>query len=301
MTDGALALSHLTSVAQGIVALSDEERKRHIRSDRWIAYTRAQTALDRLDELLLWPKKQRMPNLLMIGPTNNGKTMIIEKFRKSHPVRDRKGSDHALIPVLVVQVPCEPSVGRFYAMVLTALGAPIHPQSKIVDLEQLALNLLRAAKVQMLIIDELHNILAGRLPVRRALLNLLRFLGNELRIPIVAVGTREAYSAISTDDQLENRFEPHPLPCWEEGDDLLALLASFAAALPLKRSSPIATPDTARYILEKSGGTLGEIAQLLVAAAIEAVNSGEECINQRTLKLARYQSPGERRRSFERC
>ncbi len=37
-------------------------------------------------------------------------------------------------------------------------------------------------------------------------LNLIRFLGNQLRIPLVGVGTREAYLAIRSDDQLENRF-----------------------------------------------------------------------------------------------
>ena len=48
----------------------------------------------------------------------------------------------------------------------------------------------------MLVIDELHNILAGSPARQREFLALLRFLGNELRIPIVGVGTKEAYMAI---------------------------------------------------------------------------------------------------------
>lgn len=75
MKSKSVELSHLTQAAQDVAMLSDEERIRHIRSDRWIAYTRAHKALERLEELLTWPKKQRMPNLLMIGPTNNGKSM----------------------------------------------------------------------------------------------------------------------------------------------------------------------------------------------------------------------------------
>jgi hypothetical protein len=55
----------------------------------------------------------------------------------------------------------------------------------------------------MLVIDELHNVLAGRSDKRREFLNLIRFLGNQLRIPLVGVGTREAYLAIRSDDQLE--------------------------------------------------------------------------------------------------
>ena len=69
-------------------------------------------------------------------------------------------------------------------MILASLGAPINPRMRVVDLEQLTLRVLRTVQAQILIIDEVHNILAGTLHVRRALLNLLRFLGNELKIPI---------------------------------------------------------------------------------------------------------------------
>ncbi|GAA1633177.1 hypothetical protein GCM10009733_032640 [Nonomuraea maheshkhaliensis] len=55
------------------------------------------------------------------------------------------------------------------------------------ELEQLALRLLRQATVRMLVIDELHNVLAGRGDTRREFLP--RSLGNELKIPLVGVGT----------------------------------------------------------------------------------------------------------------
>ena len=292
-------LEHLADGAQKLAILENDQRIQNIRSDRWIAYTRAQLVIERLDTLLSWPRKHRMPNVLLTGPTNNGKTMIIEKFRKGHTIATRKGCDHELIPVVVAQMPCEPSVARFYAMVLTAVGAPINARMRVVDLEQLVLQLLRTVQAQILIIDEVHNILAGTSHVRRALLNLLRFLGNELRIPIVGVGTREAYLAIRSDDQLENRFEPLSLPRWHEGEELLALLESYSSTLPLRRPSAIATNAMSQYILERTGGTIGEMSKLLAAAAIEAVTTGEECINQRTLQLAKYQSPRERRRDFE--
>ena len=55
------------------------------------------------------------------------------------------------------------------------------------------------------IIDEIHNILAGSTHKQREFLNILRFLGNELQLPIVGVGIKDAYLAIRSDDQLENR------------------------------------------------------------------------------------------------
>ena len=49
------------------------------------------------------------------------------------------------------------------------------------------------------------------------------------------------------------------LPVWEANDDCCSLLASFAASLPLRRPSPIATLDMARYLLTRSEGTIGAV------------------------------------------
>lgn len=293
-------LSHLTLAAREVVMLPDEQRISYLRGDRWIGYTRAGAALQRLEELFVWPSKQRMPNMLIIGPTNNGKSMIIEKFRRQHTGEARGTRDHEVIPVLVVQMPSEPSVARFYGMLLAGLGAPMRKQARLVELEQIALHLLRTVQVRVLIIDELHNILGAKENVRRQFLNLIRFLGNELRIPIVGVGTRDAYLAIRSDPQLENRFEPMPLPVWEEGEELLKLLSSFCSMMPLKRRSSIATEEMSKYVLSRTDRTIGEIAKLLIAATLVAIETGEEAINQKTLGQADYKSPNERRQMFER-
>lgn len=293
-------LSHLHPGAQRIAMLPAEERVRHVRADRWIGYTRASDALTTLETLLDMPSKQRMPNLLLIGPTNNGKSMIIEKFRRDHPPVSHP--DREEIPVLTVQMPSDPAVTRFYTAVLAALGAPMRARApRLAELEQLVLRLLRSTGVRMLVIDELHNVLSGRESgARREFLNLLRFLGNELRVPLVGVGTREAYLAIRSDPQLENRFAPLTLPRWEPDDETCTLLASFAASFPLRRPSPIASQDMAAYLLTRSEGTIGELTSLLTDAAIAAIESGEESIDQRTLLLAPYEGPTERRRMFER-
>ena len=138
VTDGDLDLSHLHPAAQQIALLPADGRLRYARADRWIGYTRATEALDRLEALFAWPSRQRMPNLLLIGPTNNGKSMIIEKFRRSHPPVSHP--DREEIPVLAVQMPSDPSVGRFYTALLAATGrAAAAAAPRLADLEQLAL------------------------------------------------------------------------------------------------------------------------------------------------------------------
>ena len=205
-----------------------------------------------------------------------------------------------IIPVVTMQMPSDPSISRFYALLLTRLGVPLHGRRKVIDLEGMALRVLRAVGMQVLVIDELHNMLAGNSSVRREFLNLIRFLGNELRVPIVGVGTREAYLAIRSDDQLENRFEPVILPLWQEGPELMALLASYAASFPLRQRSTLDQPALAAYILARTEGTIGEITMFLTRAAIAAIDSGEEALTRKTLMLAEYASPSERRSTFER-
>jgi len=186
-------------VAQGLARLPADERIQRIRADCWIGYPRAVEALNWLEALYAWPNKQRMLNLLPISPTNNGKSMIVEKFRRSHPASSDADQEH--IPVLVVQIPSDPSVIRFYVALLAAVGAPLRP--RLPEMEQLALALLRKVGVRILVINELHNVLAGNSVNRREFLNLLRFLGNELRIPLFEVGMRDAYLAIRSDDQVK--------------------------------------------------------------------------------------------------
>ena len=70
--------------------------------------------------------------------------------------------------------------------------------------------------------------------------------------------------------------------------------------IPLRRPSQLATPEMTAYLLTRSEGTIGELAALLTEAAVAAIESGEEAITQRTLLLAAYTGPTERRRKFER-
>ena len=301
VTETILDLSHLTLQAQALAILPGAERINRIRSERWIGYTYAGQALMELENLFAWPSRQRMPNMLIIGPTNNGKSMIIEKFRRQHLPRMSSDGSKEIVPVVIMEMPSEPSITRFYTMLLHAMNTPTASRLRIPDLEVLALRIMKTIEIRMLIIDELHNMLSGGPSVRREFLNLIRFLGNMLRIPIIGVGTEDAYRAIRTDDQLENRFKPFILPRWKEDDELMLLLASFASSFPLRSTSyELHSREMARYILARTEGTIGEIAMLLMGAAIIAIESGEEAINGKTLARVDYDSPTQRRQKFER-
>lgn len=291
-------MDHLLPNICEISLLPVEQRIAKLRSDYWIEYTRAQEALHRMEELLNHPQKIRMPNMLLISPTNNGKSMIVEKFRRKHLPYTSANQDHEVIPVLTVQMPSNPSVRRFYSTMLDALGAPIN-YSTTAQYESIAIKLMKATEVKILIVDELHNLLAGNNNVQREFLNVLRFIGNTMKIPIVGVGIKDAYLAIRSDDQLENRFEPFILPLWQNDNEFSKLLKSVTMVLPLQKPSSLLDPEVRSIILSKSEGIIGEIMTLLTRAACEAIISGQEFIDRSTLEKTKYNSPSERRRLYE--
>ena len=141
----------------------------------------------------------------------------------------------------------------------------------------------RQLEVRMLVIDEIHSILAGTFREQRIVLNAIRFLANDLRIPLVCVGTHEAKQALMTDQQLADRFEAWELPPWQDDPALLQLLASFAAILPLRRASELRDPKIRNRVLVLTEGVTVRICRLLEAAAIQAIEKEYELINLQML------------------
>ena len=292
------AYPHLHASARPLAEESPELRIRRIRTDRWIAYARAEAALSAMGDFLSFPKRLRMPNLLLVGPTNNGKTMIIDKFRRDHPPIEASTTREGVanIPVLKVQMPSAPDERRFFGTILDALGVPDRPNDRIATKQDVAVRLMRATKVRLLIIDEVHNVLSGARNQQRRFLNLLRWLGNELQIPLVAVGTAEALRAVQSDDQLANRFEPFALPPWRDGEEYRRLLSTLEAILPLRRPSRLAEPAMVGKILSAAEGILGEIVAVVARAAVQAVTTGAEVVSVEMIDGTGFIPPSKRRR-----
>ncbi len=215
MHDG---LSHLTPAAAILLTESDERRIRAIRSRRWILYPRAKQALDRLGTLLDQPRGTRMPSIAIYGDSGMGKTMIMKRFRDDNPPSFDSGRGALTTPVLAMEMTSRPGERRFYAELLTLLGAPQRPRADIAQMEQAALRIMEAIGVKVLVIDEVHNILAGSYREQRIVLNTLRFLSNRLQISLVCFGVNEAREAISGDVQLARRFEQFTLSRWAAND-----------------------------------------------------------------------------------
>lgn len=199
-------------------------------------------------------------------------------------------------PVLKVQMPTGPDEPRFFGAILEQFGFPHMLTDRVAKRQEAAMRLMRETAVRLLIIDDVHNLLSGSRLYQRRLLNLLRWLGNELQIPLVAVGTAEALHAIQSDDQLANRFEPIGLPPWRDCEEYRQLLSTLEAVLPLRRLSQLAKSALAEKIFSAAEGILGEVVSIVTRAAVRAVTSGSEAITATLIDEIGFVSPSQRRR-----
>ena len=258
--------------------LPDDKRIDYVRADRWINYTAGQRAVSLLEDLLTYPTRDRMPCLLIYGATGMGKTKIISKFAKDHPSEYVKGMGLSHIPVLTMQMPSTPDDNEFYNELFLALGAPTIPEGPNRRVREACRSLLKSCQTKMLIIEEIHCMLSGSPRAQRVFFNTLRFLANDLRIPIVCAGTQEARVALQGDAQLAERFDAFELKPWRESEDFKSLIATIVKLLPLREPSNINTPEARKQIVKRTKGVTNRIFKLFEELALEAMASGRECI-----------------------
>ena len=268
--------AHLDPLAHEAIQLPQAERIRFACTRHFVPYTRADEALQLLSDLLDYPRALRMPNLLVVGDSGNGKSTLLEHFRRLHPVQPSGGVS---APVIGFDMPTDPTETRFWSEALSAM----HIAHRVTDPVQAKKNqvhsVLSYLGCRMLIIDEFHNVLHGNARQQRQFLALLKNLSNELRLPIIVAGTRDTIRTLHTDPQLSSRFEAFGLPRWKLDREFLRLLASFERLLPLEEPSELAGREMANRLHAMSQGTIGGVARVLERATMLAIRRGARRID----------------------
>lgn len=274
-----------------VLLLSDEQRMQFMDQSRWLSYPGAQYVLDQLQALMHKPKKPRMPNLLLVGDPNNGKTTIIQRFKETVGQAYSDENNDTVVPLIVAEAPPSADEKGLYVSILNQFVTPYRDSDTRSKLRYQVVNLFRISKVRMLIIDEFHSLLLGTAFKKREVMNALKYLCNELAIPIVGVGTREAVQVLLTDPQHASRFDVITLPTWELTKEFQRILAGFEKVLPLKKSSRLHEPDLATLLHAICRGNLGDLHRLLVECAKVAIKSGQECIDLSIVEKMKWVRP----------
>lgn len=293
-------MKHLTPKTKEAALLNNEERIRYLLTPKWIQYPRAEKIIKKMEDLMSYPTIDRMPNLLIVGSTNNGKTALIRHFEKNNSAYIRKDDDKLVVPVLLIQAPPEPDERSFYNKILEKLNVPIISSEKPDSKQRRIIFFFKEMNIKLLIIDEIHHVLSGSAHKQRLFLNVLKYLSNELKVSIVCAGIHDAFNVIQSDAQLANRFDNKILDTWVDNEDFYQLLINFEAFLPLKEPSMLIENSLATKILSRSEGLIGEITTILTLSTKLAIEKGKEKITHQILDSIDYKSPQDRKKSFRR-
>lgn len=286
---------------------SDEERIKYISQTKWIDYPVATKILEQLNSLRKYEQnKTRVTSILLVGSANNGKTALLERFIELNPNYDLYATNpeilteeffekyHAYgIPVLYVVAPSEPNESRLYSIILNHINVPFKEKDSVSTKQHLVEYYFKTLHIEILIIDEIHNILSGSVAKQKQIMNAIKNLSNNLKIPIVLSGIKDSLRAISTDLQMSSRFRPVYLIKWEMNEDYVSLLATISKTLPLKKESNFLNPEVALEILNISNGYIGDIIGLFKEASIYAIKTKSERITIKEIKECGYRSMAE--------
>lgn len=278
------AYEHVHADFRHVMSLSDQERIDFLDEPRWIGYKTAQQIMETLQGLLHKPARPRMPNLLLVGDPNNGKTTIVRRFRDLCGQGYVNEDAEPVKPIILAEAPPSADEKGLYISILERFFTPYRASDPVSKLRYQVIHLFRACHVRMLIIDEFHSLLTGSAAKQREVMNAIKLLCNELAIPIVGVGTREAVRVLHTDPQHASRFDVMSLPIWELNQDFQRLLAGFEKIFPLKHPSRLHQPELATALHAISEGNIGNLHRLLVECAKEALKSGREQIDRTVIQ-----------------
>lgn len=280
MTD--IDYSHIHKNFRHIALLPNNERIAFIDTPRWIGYSRANEVIEVMQGLMNKVKQHRMPNLLLIGDSNNGKTTIIQDFAERFG--ESYSDEHLVVPVCLIQAPPSANEKDLYISLINYFALPYRSSDSAGVLRAQAVHTLRETHVKILIIDEVHSMLTGTARQQRLIMNAIKYLCNALQLPIVLCGTKDAVRILHTDPQHASRFDVAELPLWQNDKEFRRLVGSFERILPLKKPSNLTEISVLNLIYSISGGNIGNIKRLINECAIEAIESGEERITSKMIE-----------------
>ena len=290
------APTHLHPAIIPYLSMSKAKRIERIQSSRWVGYPKAKEVLARMEDLMHRPRVSRMTGMALMARAFNGKSEILKHLEKMHPATNDPNTEALHMPVVLLECPPGPDENRFYNELLDKLGAPFKPSSRPDVKHRQVKAIFASARVRILILDEIHNIIIGTPNKQRYFLQVLKYLSNDLKLPIVVAGTEEVANVLRSDDQLSSRFPREYLDLWECDDAFADLLTGFENLLPLAEPSNLASDVLADELFRRSKGVIGQLVEVLTEAACAAVKSDKERITLQTIRSLKFVPSSQRER-----
>lgn len=275
---------HVDPKFREYLLLGDRERISKIYRDCWINYPQVLAIRAGVRAIYEMPPKIQAQCMLVSGRSGMGKTSLLQKIESDiETLRKRHADSYSCI---AFSLSPDPNLHSFEDVISEALGVPIGKiRNGLIPEEFCRLAHLR--KMRLVLIDEVHNLLnSGKIDQRKSLAFLRGLSNPPMSLSIIAFGIEDAVHAISSDEQLERRFQLCSLSPWKENESFRSFLAAYERALPLKKPSELGGQEIVRYLLGATGGITDAIVKRITRGAVWAILDGKEAIDHDCLEKA---------------
>ncbi|MEV8638350.1 ATP-binding protein [Streptosporangium sp. NPDC051023] len=246
-------------------------------------------------------------SLMVSGEATTGKTTAIKQLGRTHELRVRArhpGADR--IPVVYVTAPPKGSPRKLAVEFAHFLQLPpVRPRHTVTDIADAICQVLVDARTDLVIVDEIHNM---NLETRAGedLSDHLKYFTEHLPATFVFAGIEVERSGVFTGirgKQIAGRCVMIPTQAFPFNTEWKQLVAAMESSLRLHGHEPDSLIKLARYLHQRTGGTVGSLSHLIRKAAIKAILGGEEAVTKGlmdTMKIDHIADSSARRSSNER-
>lgn len=274
---------HIVEYRRALMSLSNADRAIALHEDVWVPHEQWNRICNAVETILRMPPKNQAMCLLVSGVPGMGKTAMADRLGRHFGLKE--GVYKPCVVVLKLRADVE--YKKFKMLVFSALTVGMKlTENNITD--ELMLGALRALNIRAIVIDEINNITLATRPDVNKNLALLRALGGSpFHISVIALGNDRAANALSSDKQLQRRFEMFTLFPWKEDAEFRAWLSGLQKTLPLKKPSSLTQERELKFILACTSGITDGIIKLIQRSAVWSIVEGVESVNFEMLMLGK--------------
>ncbi len=236
--------------------------------------------------------------MIVTGPTGAGKSTLVRSYRDMFPeeVIEVDGEIMYARRVLYVSTPSPARIGDLETVILKLCGDPIPWKGTVGEKRMRIKRLFKKLHVELLIVDEIQHFIHkdGHRKVLLTVTDWFKDLIKDTGVACVFVGLPEGEEVLKANLQLGRLFgDPYTITPFkwdlshhETVYEFMALLQDIEDMLPFKEPSNLSYPELAQKCYLACGGIFGLLMKLIKSAAIQALRTGKEQLDDELLAAA---------------
>lgn len=232
--------------------------------------------------------------MAMEGHSGAGKTTLIERYMDAYPTEETE--EGTRVPILYVLTPSPITVKGMVSTILEYLGDPAAHKGTQVALDSRLVHLLRACEVELVILDDFHNLIeAETVYMFSAVSHWLKALIKKSGIPFLVVGVEGRVEPIlRSNPELSRLFARretlYPFAWNVKDESTIKEFAKFIEhaerAIDTSLTTSIPRIDLLYRVHYATAGIVSNVMSLLRSAQEYALDGGSDVIELQHLAIA---------------